>query len=93
MHSTGAKKTQSQTMLLSVNTEKTGAHLKRLLSGHGYTVKEIKTITGVTSEQAIYKWYRGESTPSLENLLILSRVLRMTVNELIVTDEAPMLEE
>ena len=71
---------------ISINMEKTGANIKRLIKASGYTVREIMTITGITSEQAVYKWYRGESIPALETQLVLCMVLGLEITELLVID-------
>ena len=43
-------------------------------------------ITGISTEQAVYKWYRGESIPALETMLILCDALGITIYELLVID-------
>ena len=72
---------------VSINMEKTGKHIKQLLTESGYTMSEIMEITGVTTEQAIYKWYSGKSIPSLETQIILCRLLGLHITELLVIDE------
>lgn len=91
MNTATTQKVPAHLMILSINAQKTGAHLKRLVDSHGYTMQEIMSITGVSTQQAIYKWYSGKSLPSIENLLILSRTLQTPINELLVTDEGPFL--
>ena len=71
---------------LSINMEETGKNLKRLVQASGYSVKDIMEITGITTEQAIYKWYSGRSIPSLEVQLILSQVLGKNLEEILVID-------
>ena len=43
-------------------------------------------ITGVTTEQTIYKWYSGKSIPSLETQIILCKLLGLKITELLVID-------
>ena len=71
---------------ISINMEKTGDNIKRQIREGGYTIKEIMEITGITTEQAIYKWYSGKSIPSIEVQLILCRLLGIDINELLVID-------
>ena len=71
---------------LSINMEKTGANIKRLIKASGYTVRDIMEITGLSTEQAVYKWFRGDSIPSLEAQLILCKVLDLDITELLVID-------
>lgn len=73
-------------MDVSINMEKTGERLKELIKDNGYTVKEIMTITGITAEQTIYKWFKGRSLPSLETQIVLARLFDMHITELLVLD-------
>ncbi len=71
---------------ISINMEATGANIKRLIKASGYSVKDIMEITGISTEQAVYKWCRGESIPAIETMLILSNALGIQINELLVID-------
>ena len=59
-------------MYLSIQQKETGRQIKRLLSEHGYTVKDVQTVMGFENPQAVYKWISGKSLPSLDNFIILS---------------------
>ena len=76
-------------MNLSINMEKTGENIRRLIRSGGYTVREIMEITGITAEQTVYKWYKGKSIPSLETQIILCRILGIQITDLLVIDEEP----
>lgn len=71
---------------ISINMEATGANIKKLIKASGYSVREIMELTGISTEQAVYKWYRGESIPTIENMLILSNALGIEIKELLVID-------
>lgn len=71
---------------ISINMEKTGAHIKRLIKESGYSIRDIMEITGITTEQTIYKWYSGKSIPALETQLILCEILHQNITELLVID-------
>ena len=43
-------------MYLSIQQKETGRQIKRLLSEHGYTVKDVQTVMGFENPQAVYKW-------------------------------------
>ena len=49
-------------------------------------MREIMEITGITTEQTIYKWYSGKSIPSLETQIILCKLLGLRITELLVID-------
>ena len=60
--------------------------IKRLLSEHGYTVKDVQTVMGFENPQAVYKWISGKSLPSLDNFIILSRLLHTSIEDILVID-------
>ena len=71
---------------LSINMEATGANIRKLVKASGYSVRDIMAITGISTEQAVYKWFRGESIPAIETMLILSKALGIEIRELLVID-------
>ena len=64
---------------LSIQQQETGENIRRLLKSNGYTVKDIQEVMGFENPQAVYKWLSGKSLPSLENLLILSKLLNISI--------------
>lgn len=69
---------------LGVDLEATGNCIQRAMKRKGYTAKEVASMMGLTY-QSIWKWCKGETIPDVENLLILSRILDTTMDELIVS--------
>lgn len=37
--------------------------------------------------QAVYKWLSGSSLPSLDNMVILSRILHTSIEDILVVEE------
>ena len=64
---------------LSIKQEETGKRIKQLLQDHGYKVKDIQGAMGFETPQVVYKWLSGKSLPSLENFVILSRLLNTSI--------------
>ena len=71
---------------LSIQQEATGNRIRELLLNNGYTVKDIQEVMGFENPQAVYKWLSGKSLPSLDNLLILSKVLHTSIEDILVID-------
>ena len=63
----------------------TGANIARLRKAAGLSVHDLQTIFGFNSPQAIYKWQSGASLPSIDNLIALSRVLHVPIDDILVT--------
>ena len=62
----------------------TGRNICKLMKERGITAKMLQDIFGFTTTQAIYKWFRGASMPTVDNLVILADVLGTTIDEIIV---------
>lgn len=87
MKQTCFRKYPVERMRVNIDMEKTGKLIKEAVHESGYTIKEIMEITGITTEQAIYKWFRGESIPSTETQIILCQLFDYKITELLVLDE------
>ena len=73
-------------MYLSIQQKETGKQIKKLLMENGYTVKDVQNAMGFENPQAIYKWISGRSLPSLDNFVILSRLLHTSIEDILVID-------
>lgn len=73
-------------MYLSIQPKETGRQIKKLISESGYTVKDIQNVMGFENPQAVYKWISGKSLPSLDNFVILSRLLHTSIEDILVID-------
>ena len=60
--------------------------IKKLLMENDYTVKDVQSAMGFENPQAIYKWISGRSLPSLDNFVILSRLLHTSIEDILVVD-------
>ena len=72
---------QMEPMYLSIQPVETGKRIKQLLSEQNYTIREIQGAFGFENPQAIYKWVSGKSLPSLDNFVILSRLLHTSIEK------------
>lgn len=71
-------------MLPVISLVKTGNNIKSLLKARGISVAQLQDIFCFTSTQAIYKWIWGKSLPTVDNLVILARILNVSVEDIIV---------
>lgn len=56
----------------------TGRNIKALRQRNGMRVQDLQEILNV-SQQAVYKWERGDSLPDIENQLILAHIFHTTI--------------
>ena len=73
--------------LKRINMIETGNNISRLRKEKGLTVRYVQEALGFNNPQAIFKWQRGESLPSLDNLVVLAEVLGTTLDEIVVTEK------
>ena len=71
-------------MYPSINLKETGKNIKKKIEESGYSVEKLTTILGFSSKSNIYKWFRGESLPTIDNFFALSTILGVTINDLII---------
>lgn len=73
-----------------IQGEETGKRLKMIRKGRGIKVSAVCEYMGGISEQAVYKWERGVSLPTIDNLLALSHLYHVQMEEMLVYKEAEM---
>ena len=62
----------------------TGRNITRLRKAKGLSVRDIQTWYGFEEPQAIYKWQHGKCLPTVDNLVALSVLLEVPMNEILV---------
>ena len=70
-----------------ISLRKTGDNITRLMDEAGLSVKEVQEAFGFQNPQAIYKWRRGETLPSIDNLVALAVLLHTTVDKIVVIEQ------
>ena len=71
-----------------INTAATGRNIDRLRAEAGLSVRDIQMVFGFATPQAIYKWIRGTSLPTIDNMVILAAMLDVTLDEIVVVEDA-----
>ncbi|MBP3620506.1 MAG: helix-turn-helix transcriptional regulator [Lachnospiraceae bacterium] len=68
----------------SIDMQRTGRRIKRLITGAGYTPSMIQEYLHLACVQPIYRWYKGLILPSVDHLLSLSELLGVHMEDLLV---------
>ena len=69
-----------------INTVAAGVRIRELRKQNHLTVGDISSYMGFESEQAVYKWQRGESLPTVDNLYALSKLFGTTIEYILEGD-------
>lgn len=67
-----------------IDLKLTGQNIAVLRKRSGFSVRELQSILGLATPQAIYKWQRGETLPTVENLAALAFILGVDVKDILV---------
>ena len=72
---------------ITVDIMKTGSNIKMLRSAAGLTVKDLQCELGFSTPQAIYKWQRGDSMPTIDNLAVLAAVFGVRIDDIVAVKD------
>lgn len=67
-----------------VDVQRTGANINAIRKNAGLSVKDLQQALGLNSTQAIYKWLSGKCLPTIDNLVVLSALLNVKIDDIIV---------
>lgn len=70
-----------------IDIEATGANIRRLRKERGIKVKDVQDILGMANPTSIYIWENGRSIPSIDNLVILARILNVKLDDIVAIKE------
>lgn len=73
-------------LMSQINIIQTGACIRELRKASGISMKTMMKIFNFDTSRAFYNWEKGVNTPSIDNLLVLSALFGVTLDELIVKD-------
>lgn len=74
----------TQVLFPVIDMHATGENIIRLRKARGLSVRQLQHYFGFEEPQAIYKWQQGKCLPSVDNLLALSCLLGVSMNDILV---------
>ena len=67
-----------------LDMQATGRRIRELRQMHKISIQTLRESMQLESVQAIYKWERGASVPSLDNLILLSKIFETPIESILV---------
>ena len=64
----------------------TGKRIRELRKEKNLKVREISEYMGFSEPQAVYKWQRGDTLPTVDNLYALSILFETSMEDIIVRE-------
>ena len=74
-------------MIPTINLEATGERIRTLMDERNMTVKDVAEGLGFGCVQGIYKWLHGRGLPSVDNLVGLSYIFQVSMEDILVLEE------
>ncbi len=68
----------------TIDMAATGRNIADMRKKAGMTVRDLQDILGFNTPQAIFKWTRGDSLPTVDNLVILASIFGVKVDDILV---------
>lgn len=69
--------------MVTIDMKGTGNKIRDMRKKSGMTIKQIQDACGI-SAAAVCKWQNGQALPSIDNLLILSVLWNVKMDDLVV---------
>ena len=66
-----------------VDLNRTGQNICFLRERSGISVKKLQELLGFATPQAIYKWQHGDSLPTVDNLVALSVIFDVPIDDIL----------
>jgi len=67
-----------------IDMESTGLNIRRLMNNAGITVKQVQKVMGFNTPSAIYPWLDGRHMPTIDNLVVLAKILGVTIDDIVI---------
>ena len=71
-------------MMPTIDMVATGKNIERLRKVEGLSVRDLQDVFGFATPQAIYKWQHGTAMPTIDNLVVLSALLQVKIDDILV---------
>lgn len=71
----------------TIDMKKTGQNITDLREKNGFSVKDLQEVFGFGTPQAIYKWQKGTTIPSIDNLIVLAEIFHVHMDDIIIIND------
>lgn len=68
---------------IRISRKATCRNINRLMKESGYDVHDLQEACGFEQPQAVYKWLKGQSLPSIDSLLVLAKLFQAQLDDIL----------
>ena len=72
--------------MVAVDMTAAGKKIHEMRVAAGMTIRDIQNACGV-SAAAVTKWQNGQTVPSIDNMVILSEIRNVRIDDIVVTEK------
>lgn len=65
----------------------TGANIKKMMKDRNIKAKDIQVKCGFRTPQAVFKWMRGDTMPTIDNMIIIADMFGVKIDDIIIRDK------
>ena len=63
----------------------TGRKIHEMRCAAGMTIRDVQDACGGITATAVCKWQKGQSMPSIDNLIVLAAIWHVKIDDIVVT--------
>ena len=67
-----------------IDVAATGANIKAMMRSKGFKVADVQARCGFNTPQAVFKWMRGDTVPTIDNMIIIADMFGVTIDQIVV---------
>lgn len=69
-----------------IDMKATGMNIKTMIKNKGFKIADVQARCGFNTPQAIFKWFRGDAVPTIDNMIIIADMFGVTIDQIIVVN-------
>ena len=73
-----------------IDKKQTGINLRRIVEKRGITAKDVQQYLHLGCVQSVYRWFNGQSMPTIDNLYALSELLQVSIDTIVCGNRKSM---
>lgn len=73
--------------MVTIDTVATGKNIKDIMKRNNFKATDIQKACGFGTAQAIFKWFRGDAMPTIDNFFIIADMFGCTVDDIVVINK------
>ena len=67
-----------------IDVKATGMNIKNMIKQGGFKISDVQARCGFNTPQAIFKWMRGDSVPTIDNMIIIADMFGVTIDQIVI---------